>query len=147
MGAVAGATAVRPAIRLPFAAALLDFIPLTAFLVVATLVLRSKASMPATAMVAQLLLIAIALERCASILLARVLSPRQPAARLLPLPDSWAQRLYTSSKRIAATVIYGYFGLRAADRLGLPPTLNAAIAHLLFLTVAIMLTGSLSSSM
>jgi moderate conductance mechanosensitive channel len=62
-------------------------------------------------------------------------APRARAIRLVRLEDDAANYAFDAGRRIARTGIYGYFGLEAARRLGLPWTIHGFLLHLVFLAV------------
>jgi small conductance mechanosensitive channel len=127
--------------RLPYAVAhlLLDLLPVGAF------ALASYAALSALDPALRVRIVALTVVN-ATILIQTVLavvrfltSPRAPSLRLLPMDDEAAGYAYVWSRRIAYTVVYGYFVPEAAYVFGIPVGTYNGLLRVAGLLVAAML--------
>lgn len=84
------------------------------------------------------ILTAIALGRGLRALSQAAFAPENPRRRLVRLDDAAALHAHGWLHLLGGLAIYGYFLLRAAQRLGLPWTVHGFLLHLLFLIVAVL---------
>ena len=84
------------------------------------------------------ILIAIAAVRGITALSRAYLAPENPRRRLAKLDDAAAAAVQWWLALLLGLSIYGYFGLEAARRLGLPWTVHAFLTHILFFVVAML---------
>ncbi len=118
----------------------LELMPVLGFALAATLVLRLQPLLAVTKAVGAILLVAVIFCRLLTALVWHLLRPDDTEGRLLPLGDDAARHLARWTIRIITVTVYGWALLRGAERLGLPDGLHTALSHVVFLTVAIMLT-------
>ena len=118
---------------------LLDLLPIAALAAAAYTVLPQLAPGATTAHVALTLIFGIVLARAILAVSRAVLAPRIGSLRLLPLSDGTAAYLHVWLRRLANTVVYGAVVLEALAAFDLPAGAQAALLHLLGLTVAAML--------
>ncbi|MDX6750040.1 mechanosensitive ion channel [Geminicoccaceae bacterium 1502E] len=118
-----------------------DLSPIAAFVVAAAVVLQLQPMLPVSQHVGTLLLGGLALGRGLRVVNCHLMKPGRSAERPLPLADDTAAFLFRWGNRIGQTVIYSYFGLAAALRLGMPPSIHTVIGHVLFITVACLITS------
>lgn len=114
---------------------LVDLLALAAFLAVAAAVLRWLEPGLLVRVVAGDILAGVAVGRTLTALSRAVLSPGQAAARLPPLTDRQAGAARRWIGLLTGFAVYGYAGLEAARRLGLPWAAHGLLVHLLFLVV------------
>jgi small-conductance mechanosensitive channel len=122
------------------AAFALDLLPIGGFLLAASIILRLQPLAPLTVQVGSYAALAVALHGVMLKLTRHALDPEDPARRWVSLDNEQARSTAAWIRRIGTTAIYGYFGLRAGDRLGLPTSLALVLAHILFIAVAAMIT-------
>lgn len=124
----------------------LELMPAVGFALAASLVLRLQPLLAVTKEVGAILLVAVIFCRLLTALVWHLLRPDDTQGRLLPLGDDAARHLARWIIRIITATVYGWALLRGAERLGLPDGLHTALSHIVFLTVAIMLTVFLIES-
>ena len=115
-----------------------NLVALVTFLVVTYVVLRYTAVSILAQRVAGDILTAIAGVRGATALSQAYLAPENPRRRLADMDDAAAIEAERWLASLLGLAIYGYFGLEAARRLGLPWTVHAFLLHLLFFVVAVL---------
>ena len=113
-----------------------NLVALATFLVVTYFVLRYTAASILVQRVAADILTAIAGVRGATALSKAYLAPENPRRRLADMDDAAAIEAERWVAWLLGLAIYGYFGLEAARRLGLPWTVHAFLLHSLFFVVA-----------
>ena len=112
---------------------------LATFLAVTYLVLSYTAVSILAQRVAGDILLAIACGRSATALSRAVLAPENARRRLVDMDDSAAAEAHRRVTVLVGLAFYGYFALEAAQRLGLPWSVEAFLLQALFLVVAVLL--------
>lgn len=112
-----------------------DLAALLTFLVVTYLALGYGEVTPLARRVASDALIAIACARTITAFGRALLAPESPRRRVLALGDEAARRAGRWLSLLSGLSLYGYFGLEAARRLGLPWTVHGFLLHILFFVV------------
>ncbi len=118
--------------------ALLDIVPVLGFLAAAYLALMVVAPVPQVGFLALNLANAYALSRAILIVVRRLLAPRAPGLRLLPLGDEAADLAYGWARRFTVTAVLGYFLIEIARLLGLPGPVHVLFLRLLGLVLAVL---------
>ena len=113
-----------------------NLVALATFLLVTYVVLRYTAVSILGQRVAGDILTAIACVRGATAFSKAYLAPENPRRRLAAMDDAAASAAQRWVSVLLGLAFYGYFGLEAARRLGLPWTVHAFLLHSLFLVVA-----------
>ena len=113
----------------------IDLLALTAFIGVTTLMLRYFEVTYLARAVARDILGAILIGRGIGAVIKAVLATDNPSRRLIPLSDERALSIRRWMFWILNLSVYGYFGLLAARRVGLPWPVHGFLLHLLFLVV------------
>lgn len=131
---VAAKTKLR--VKATLACLVVDLAALLTFLGVTDLVLGYTSVSFLAQRVAGELLVAIASVRGATALSKAYLAPENGRRRLSGMDDAAAVEAERWVAVLLGLGLYGYFGLEAALRLGLPWTVHGFLLHLLFLVVA-----------
>jgi small-conductance mechanosensitive channel len=118
--------------------ALLDALPLAAFVGAAYALLGALGLSRAAHGATMLLVEAIVAGRLAMIVARMVLAPRGAGPRLLPLGDEDANYAFIWVRRLATVGIYGALGAHAAGALGLPAAGVATLLHIVGLVFLLM---------
>jgi small conductance mechanosensitive channel len=115
-----------------------DLAALLTFLAVTYIALVYGDVSPLARLVARDVLIAIACARSLRAFGKALLAPENPRRRLVALEDDVARRAMRWLSLLSGLSLYGYFGLEAARRLGLPWTVHGFLLHVLFLAVTVL---------
>jgi small conductance mechanosensitive channel len=128
--------------RIRFAAArlVLEFLPIVGFGLVALGALGWVAPPDVVRLALLAMINATLITMVGMVLVSFILSPMEPALRLVPLRDSGAVYLYVWIRRLLIVAVWGYVLLQTALLLGMPATAYAAAAKLLgFVLVALVI--------
>ena len=127
--------------RLPLllARAVLDLIPIAAFVLAAYGILSMGAPAPRVRMVALAIINATIVVQGVLLAARLILSPSAPSLRLMRIGDETAAYMYVWIRRLSAVAVYGYFAAEGAYVLGLPLAGYGAVLKLLGLLLSAML--------
>ncbi len=118
---------------------LMDMLPIAAFGAAAYATLSQLEPSATTIRVALTLIYGFILARVILAIARTLLAPRIDSLRILPISDSKAAYLYVWVRRIANTIVYGYFGLQALAVFNPPASIYEALLRLLGIVVTMML--------
>jgi len=110
---------------------LLSLLPILIFAVAA------QASMPLidadlrTELVAAAVITTVVLKRAVTLILRSLFSPKDTAARLVPVSDDAAYVLFRGLQRIAGTMVFGYLAVEVARLFGMPPGGRDLFVHVI----------------
>ncbi len=127
--------AITAKVPLVILRALLDIVPVAGFLGAAYLALFILAPLPQIGFLALDLAFAYVLSRAILIVARRLLAPRAPALRLMPIGDDGARLAYGWVRRFTVTAVLGYFLIEIGRLLGLPGSVYLLLLRLLGLVL------------